>query len=202
MIYILTKYKTYLKGLYDEGPASFYNAISDSKDSFKYFVIAGNNIKFASFILQPDGDSYLATNFEILLDGETAVTGDTKVVIEAPSTYTVTVNGTEIGRDYIKVDKIEGAYQSYCENIPDDLADICTYVRYEVPSNETPEIKIVDKDGNEAKGENKDGKYIASVIYDESLKEEWNDYTRAVKNYPNVLWTHQADMIASHVMGI
>ena len=33
-------------------------------------------------------------------------------------------------------------------------------------------------------------------------KEEWNDYTRAVKNYPNVLWTHQADMIASHVMGI
>ena len=33
-------------------------------------------------------------------------------------------------------------------------------------------------------------------------KEEWNDYTRAVKNYPNVLWTHQADMLASHVEGI
>lgn len=30
-------------------------------------------------------------------------------------------------------------------------------------------------------------------------KEEWNDYTRAVHKYPNVLWTHQADMIASHV---
>lgn len=33
-------------------------------------------------------------------------------------------------------------------------------------------------------------------------KSEWNDYTRAVRNYPNVLWTHQADMLASHVAGI
>ena len=30
-------------------------------------------------------------------------------------------------------------------------------------------------------------------------KEEWNFYTRAVRQFPNVLWTHQADMIASHV---
>lgn len=33
-------------------------------------------------------------------------------------------------------------------------------------------------------------------------KEEWNDYTRAVRMYPNVLWTHQADMLASHVEGV
>lgn len=33
-------------------------------------------------------------------------------------------------------------------------------------------------------------------------KAEWNDYTRAVHRYPNVLWTHHADMIASHVMGV
>lgn len=33
-------------------------------------------------------------------------------------------------------------------------------------------------------------------------KEEWSDYTRAVHAYPNVLWTHHADMIASHVCGI
>ena len=33
-------------------------------------------------------------------------------------------------------------------------------------------------------------------------KEEWGDYTRAVHTYPNVLWTHHADMIASHVHGI
>jgi len=30
-------------------------------------------------------------------------------------------------------------------------------------------------------------------------RELWNDYTRAVEKYPNVLWTHTADMIASHV---
>lgn len=30
-------------------------------------------------------------------------------------------------------------------------------------------------------------------------KELWGDYTRAVEQYPNVLWTHTADMIVSHV---
>jgi len=33
-------------------------------------------------------------------------------------------------------------------------------------------------------------------------KEEWRDYTGAVNVYPNVLWTHHADMIASHITGI
>lgn len=33
-------------------------------------------------------------------------------------------------------------------------------------------------------------------------KEEWNDYTGAIHKYPNVLWTHHADMLASHVAGI
>ena len=33
-------------------------------------------------------------------------------------------------------------------------------------------------------------------------KEEWQDYTRAVNKYPNVLWTHTADMLASHGAGI
>lgn len=33
-------------------------------------------------------------------------------------------------------------------------------------------------------------------------KDEWSDYTRAVKRYSNVLWTHHADMLAAHVMGV
>lgn len=33
-------------------------------------------------------------------------------------------------------------------------------------------------------------------------KEEWNDYTGAIHAYPNVLWAHQADMLASHVAGV
>lgn len=30
--------------------------------------------------------------------------------------------------------------------------------------------------------------------------EEWNDYDQAIKLYPNVLWTHAADMVASKLM--
>lgn len=33
-------------------------------------------------------------------------------------------------------------------------------------------------------------------------KADWDDYTRAVKLHPNVLWTHHADMLASHVKGV
>lgn len=35
-----------------------------------------------------------------------------------------------------------------------------------------------------------------------TAQDEWNDYTRAVHRYPNVLWMHHADMIASHVKGV
>ncbi len=33
-------------------------------------------------------------------------------------------------------------------------------------------------------------------------QKEWNDYTRAIHKYPNVLWTHTADMIAAHILEI
>ncbi len=33
-------------------------------------------------------------------------------------------------------------------------------------------------------------------------EKEWKYYTRAVKKYPNVLFTHTADMIASQIMNI
>lgn len=33
-------------------------------------------------------------------------------------------------------------------------------------------------------------------------KEEWGLYSKAVSLYPNVLWTHTADMVASQVKGI
>lgn len=35
-----------------------------------------------------------------------------------------------------------------------------------------------------------------------SEKDEWNLYSKAVNKYPNVLYTHTADMIASQVLGI
>lgn len=42
-------------------------------------------------------------------------------------------------------------------------------------------------------------RYYMGAFTDRS---EWDDYTRAVRCYPNVLWTHQADMLASHVEGV
>lgn len=33
-------------------------------------------------------------------------------------------------------------------------------------------------------------------------KEEWRYYTNAIHKYPNVLYTHTADMLASHVEGV
>lgn len=32
-------------------------------------------------------------------------------------------------------------------------------------------------------------------------KKEWDYYTNAIKAYPNVLWTHTADMMASQIKG-
>lgn len=33
-------------------------------------------------------------------------------------------------------------------------------------------------------------------------QKEWDYYTNAVRKYPNVLWTHTADMVASQIQGI
>ena len=33
-------------------------------------------------------------------------------------------------------------------------------------------------------------------------EKEWKDYTSAIHKYPNVLWTHQADMIATHILEV
>lgn len=33
-------------------------------------------------------------------------------------------------------------------------------------------------------------------------KDEWRDYTNAIHRYENVLWTHHADMIAAHAVGV
>lgn len=32
-------------------------------------------------------------------------------------------------------------------------------------------------------------------------KENWNSYGRSVTNFPNVLYTHTADMVAAHILG-
>jgi hypothetical protein len=46
---------------------------------------------------------------------------------------------------------------------------------------------------------------VACIIYHMGAftdSKEWGDYNNAIRKYPNVLWTHQADMIASQIMGV
>ena len=33
-------------------------------------------------------------------------------------------------------------------------------------------------------------------------KDMWNEYGKAIEKYPNVLYTHTADMIASKIIGV
>lgn len=42
-------------------------------------------------------------------------------------------------------------------------------------------------------------RYHMGAFVDEK---EWANYTSAIHKYPNVLWTHQADMLAAHVLGV
>lgn len=44
---------------------------------------------------------------------------------------------------------------------------------------------------------------VACIVYHMgafTAKEEWQDYTNAIHKYPNVLYTHTADMIATHIV--
>lgn len=49
------------------------------------------------------------------------------------------------------------------------------------------------------------GEEIACIKYHMGAftdKAYWDDYSSAIRRYPNVLWTHQADMIASQIKGV
>lgn len=46
---------------------------------------------------------------------------------------------------------------------------------------------------------------LACIVYHMGAfteSSEWKNYTDAIKRYPNVLWTHHADMLATHVKGV
>lgn len=94
------------------------------------------------------------------------------------------------------------------------LHDLCKIDQYKL----TPEGTYVWNDEPLVKGHG-----IKSVIYAQIMgirlsdeeraciiyhmgafteKEQWKDYNHAVRVYPNVLWTHSADMIASQMMEV
>ena len=96
--------------------------------------------------------------------------------------------------------------------------DLCKIDQYKVISHPNdPDVRYDYNSDTLLKGHGDKSVMLLSQFYtltDEEImciryhmgaftdKSEWNDYTRAVSQYPNVLWTHQADMLASHVAGV
>lgn len=96
--------------------------------------------------------------------------------------------------------------------------DLCKIDQYRVTSNPNdPDVRYDYNPDTLLKGHGDKSVMLLSQFYtltEEEImciryhmgaftdKSEWNDYTRAVHQYPNVLWTHQADMLASHVAGV
>lgn len=96
--------------------------------------------------------------------------------------------------------------------------DLCKIDQYEVVSHpQDPDVRFGYRNDTFLKGHGDKSVMLLSQFFtlteEEILciryhmgafveKDEWRDYTRAVNSYPNVLWTHQADMLASHVVGI
>lgn len=96
--------------------------------------------------------------------------------------------------------------------------DICKIDHYEVVSHpQDPDVRFGYRNDIFLKGHGDKSVMLLSQFFtlteEEILciryhmgafveKDEWRDYTRAVNGYPNVLWTHHADMLASHVAGV
>lgn len=93
------------------------------------------------------------------------------------------------------------------------LHDLCKVDIYKQKSANPIEYERVD---GILKGHGEKSVMLASTLFQLTEEEvycirfhmgafnsdEMNDYSRAVELYPNVLWTHTADMVASKIMGI
>ena len=91
--------------------------------------------------------------------------------------------------------------------------DLCKLDAYEIKNVDPPEYDHVD---TILKGHGEKSVMIASTLLrltEEEVycirfhmgafnHEEMREYSRAVEKYPNVLWTHTADMVASKIEGI
>lgn len=170
-----------LGAITDGKKIEYYRVSSGMEQSYKYIVKA-DDVKFASFKLVEDTEAkgrfttYKATDFQLYIGNAQTV------VIEAPADYTVYINGNKIGEDCITEKDIKSE-ESF--HIPDDITGML-YTQYTVENLMTdPEILVTDEDGKQAEVSKKDdGIYRASFVYDESLKDEYNDWIlKGMKRY-------------------
>ena len=92
------------------------------------------------------------------------------VTIKAPTGYTVTVNGKQVGPQYVNGAPIE---TESCKYMRDGGVGI-TYTLYTVPGlYKTPEIKVTTPRGEDSIIELKDGVYEALIVYSKELQERF-----------------------------
>lgn len=119
----------------------------------------------------------------------------------------------------------ERAHSPYIVGMFHDLCKIDSYKWVQSPAQEVqPGIRIHKADGHWEyntdtllKGHGEKSVMILSTLMQLTEEEmlciryhmgaftdeaEWKYYNGAINRYPNVLWTHHADMIASHVQGV
>lgn len=95
--------------------------------------------------------------------------------------------------------------------------DLCKCDQYEVISHPCdPDVRYGRNDKVLLKGHGEKSVMLLSQFYNLTEEEilciryhmgayetdEWNEYDRAIRKYPNVLFTHTADMIASKISGV
>ena len=170
-----------LHDITDGKEIKYYRVSNGMEKSFKYIVKA-DDVKFASFKLVEDTEAvskftaYKADDFEVFVNaGET-------VNIEAPEGYKVYLNGNELGEEKISEKDIKTDDSTH---LPENVKGIL-YNRYTVSGIlGDPEVKVTDGKGAEATVEKlKNGNFKAGVIYDESLKKQYNDWIlKGMKRY-------------------
>lgn len=163
----------YLEECTDGKEITYKKVSSGMDDGIKYVVFAGEDeTKFASFVLrEDDGQSkfktYKAEDFQIYTDAKT------KVTVEVPKGYSVLVNGTAIGEEFITENDIK---TPSCDYMPEGVSGLL-YTKYTVSGLLfDPTVSVKSADGTEVSVECNDKAYKALPVFDEQLKEQYGEW--------------------------
>ena len=163
--------------------------VKESKKSTKetpLFTIYADNKPVLDMTLVSKGQSRhkLETwDYDKFYPDEYNISGDT-YLISAPTGSVVTVNGVELGDSDIAKDENGNAIVTDIEvlkNVKDYISSVPTFTTYQAAGVDgEPEIKVVDKDGNELALTQNGKEYVASMSMDQAMIDEQKPYVEEV----------------------
>ena len=83
--------------------------------------------------------------------------------------------------------------------------DLSGYISKDTFDKKVSELAASNRRVKELEGTKLTEEEAACIVYHMGAyteKEKWDFYGRAIERFPNVLWTHHADMIASKIKGV